>query len=91
MSACAGRLRRDKSKNYNRKGTIEPQMRKSCAIVLMLLAGAGSASAQMKSAPADAGGGAYYEFMTGLQLELQGDGPGAIAGKHSSHPAYQPV
>jgi tetratricopeptide (TPR) repeat protein len=67
------------SKNYNRKGTIEPQMKKSFVLVLMLFAGANSAFAQAKTAPADASGGAYYEFMMGLQLEMQGDGPGATA------------
>ena len=45
----------------------------------MLFAGASSAVAQTKAAPADAAGGAYYEFMMGLQLETQGDGPGATA------------
>ena len=38
-----------------------------------------SGFAQTKPAPADAAGGAYYEFMMGLQLERQGDGPGATA------------
>ena len=45
----------------------------------MLFASASSAFAQTKAAPADAAGGAYYEFMMGLQLEMQGDGPGATA------------
>jgi tetratricopeptide (TPR) repeat protein len=67
------------SKNYNRKGTIEPQMQKPFVVVLMLFAGASSAFAQAKPAPADAAGGAYYEFMMGMQLEMQGDGPGATA------------
>src|SRR5688572_1415645 len=65
------------SKNYNRKGTIERQMQKSFAVILMLCATANAAFAQAK-APTDAGG-AYYEFMMGLQLELRGDGPGATA------------
>ena len=67
------------SKNYNRKGTIESQMRKSFAVVLVMFASAVSALAQTKSAPADAAGGAYYEFVMGLQLEMKGDGPGAAA------------
>ena len=66
-------------KNYNRKGTIEAQMQKPFAVALMLIAGASSAVAQTKPAPVDAAGGAYYEFMMGLQLETQGDGPGAAA------------
>jgi tetratricopeptide (TPR) repeat protein len=53
-------------------------MQKSFVIVVMLCAGASSVFAQAK-APADAGGGAYYEFMMGLQLELRGDAPGATA------------
>ena len=67
------------SKNYSRKGTIEPQMQKWFVTVLMLCAGASSAFAQSTPAPGDAGGGAYYEFMMGMQLELKGDGPGAAA------------
>jgi tetratricopeptide (TPR) repeat protein len=67
------------SKNYNRKGTIGPQMSKWFVVVLMLFATANSGFAQTKPAPADTAGGAYYEFMMGLQLEMQGDGPGAIA------------
>ena len=35
--------------------------------------------AQTKPAPADAAGGAYYEFMMGMHLETQGDAPGAAA------------
>ena len=66
------------SKNYNRKGTIERQMHKSLAVILMLCATANAAFAQAKAAPTDAGG-AYYEFMMGLQLELRGDGAGATA------------
>ncbi len=54
-------------------------MRKSIVVVLVLCAGASSAFAQSKGAPGDAAGGAYYEFMMGLQLELRGDGPGATA------------
>jgi tetratricopeptide (TPR) repeat protein len=67
------------SKNYNRKGTITPQMQKSIVVVLLLFAGARPALAQTKPALADAAGGAYYEFMMGLHLETQGDGPGAAA------------
>jgi tetratricopeptide (TPR) repeat protein len=48
-------------------------------VVLMLCAGASAAMAQTKPMPADAAGGAYYEFMMGLHLETQGDGPGAAA------------
>ena len=66
-------------KNYNRKGTIEPQMHKPIVVVLMVCATASFASAQQKPAPADPAGGAYYEYMMGLQLEMQGDGPGATA------------
>jgi tetratricopeptide (TPR) repeat protein len=54
-------------------------MHKSFVVVLMLFATANSGFAQTKPAPADAAGGAYYEFMMGLQLEMQGDGPGATA------------
>jgi tetratricopeptide (TPR) repeat protein len=54
-------------------------MKKSFVLVLMLFVGASSAFAQAKTAPAVASGGAYYEFMMGLQLEMQGDGPGATA------------
>ena len=54
-------------------------MQKLVAGVLMLFVSAGSALAQTKPAPADAAGGAYYEFMMGLHLETQGDGPGASA------------
>jgi tetratricopeptide (TPR) repeat protein len=67
------------SKNYSRKGTIERQMQKSIVVVLMLCASASSAFAQSKAASGDAAGGAYYEFMMGLQLELRGDAPGATA------------
>jgi tetratricopeptide (TPR) repeat protein len=67
------------SKNYSRKGTIEPQMQRSIVVAFMLLAGAGSGVAQTKPAPADAAGGAYYEFMMGMHLETQGDAPGAAA------------
>ena len=67
------------TKNYNRKGTIERQMQKSFVVALMLFASAMSSFAQTKPAPAGASGGAYYEFMMGLQLEMQGDGPGAAA------------
>ena len=66
------------SKNYNRKGTIEPQMQKSLVAVVLLCVSVSSAFAQAKPAAGD-GGGAYYEFMMGLQLELRGDGPGATA------------
>jgi tetratricopeptide (TPR) repeat protein len=54
-------------------------MQKSIFGLLLLLLGANSASAQTKPAPADAAGGAYYEFLMGLHLETQGDGPGASA------------
>jgi tetratricopeptide (TPR) repeat protein len=54
-------------------------MQKWFVTVLMLCAGASSAFAQSTPAPGDAGGGAYYEFMMGMQLELKGDGPGAAA------------
>ena len=67
------------SKNYNRKGTIEPQMQKWLVVAVILCAGARSAVAQTKPAPADAPGAAYYEFMMALHLETQGDGPGATA------------
>src|SRR5688572_8667932 len=67
------------SKNYNRKGTIEGQMKESFVVLLMLFASVSAAFAQVKAAPADAAGGAYYEFMMGMQLEMQGDGPGATA------------
>src|SRR4029450_8919060 len=73
-----GPLRRDTSKNYSRKGTIERQMRNSI-VLLLLMFGASSVAAQTKPAPAENPGGAYYEFMMGLQLETQGDGPGASA------------
>jgi tetratricopeptide (TPR) repeat protein len=54
-------------------------MRKLIAGVMMPFLGASIAVAQTKPAPADAVGGAYYEFMMGLHLETQGDGPGASA------------
>ena len=54
-------------------------MQKLIAGVLMLFLGVSSAAAQAKPAPADTAGGAYYEFMMGLHLETQGDGPGASA------------
>ena len=54
-------------------------MHKWFVVVLMLFATANAGFAQTKSTPADAAGGAYYEFMMGLQLEMQGDGPGATA------------
>ena len=41
--------------------------------------GASPVAAQTKPALAETPGGAYYEFMMGLQLETQGDGPGATA------------
>ncbi|HUP41275.1 MAG TPA: hypothetical protein VM115_14220, partial [Vicinamibacterales bacterium] len=53
-------------------------MHKSLVVILMLCATADAAFAQAKVAPTDAGG-AYYEFMMGLQLELRGDGAGATA------------
>ena len=66
-------------KNYNRKGTIEIQMQKPLVAAMMLLASAATAAAQSKPAPPNTAGGAYYEFMMGLHLEAQGDGPGATA------------
>jgi tetratricopeptide (TPR) repeat protein len=54
-------------------------MQKWFVVVLMLSVSATSAAAQTKSAASDAAGGAYYEFMMGLQLETRGDGPGAAA------------
>ncbi|MEO5739634.1 MAG: tetratricopeptide repeat protein, partial [Vicinamibacterales bacterium] len=54
-------------------------MQKLIGVVLVLFASASTAVAQAKVARADGGGGAYYEFMMGLQLEIQGDGPGATA------------
>jgi tetratricopeptide (TPR) repeat protein len=54
-------------------------MQKLPVVVLMLVVGASTALAQTKVAPPAAAGGAYYEFMMGLQLETQGDGPGAAA------------
>src|SRR3990170_3739263 len=67
------------SKNYDRKGTIETQMKTSFVALVVLFAGVSSAFAQAKMGAADAAGGAYYEFMMGMQLEMQGDGPGATA------------
>ena len=67
------------SKNYSRKGTIERLMRKSIVLLLLLFFGASPVAAQTKPAPAETPGGAYYEFMMGLQLETQGDGPGAVS------------
>jgi tetratricopeptide (TPR) repeat protein len=54
-------------------------MQKTFVVALTIVAGASSAVAQTKPAPADIAGGAYYEFMMGLQLETQGDGAGASA------------
>ena len=54
-------------------------MQKALVGVLLLFAGASSTAAQTRPAPPDAVGGAYYEFMMGLHLETQGDGPGASA------------
>jgi tetratricopeptide (TPR) repeat protein len=54
-------------------------MQKWFVVMVMLYASAGSAAAQTKPAPLDAAGGAYYEFMMGLQLETKGDGPAAAA------------
>ena len=48
-------------------------------MLLLSFAGASSVAAQTNPAPAGTPGGAYYEFMMGLQLETQGDGPGATA------------
>ena len=66
-------------KNYNRKGTIDTQMQKPLAVIIMLLASAATAAAQSKPSAPNTAGGAYYEFMMGLHLEAQGDGPGATA------------
>src|SRR5688572_12815548 len=66
-------------KNYNRKVTIEVHMQNWFLVVLMLCASDTSAIAQTKPAVSDAAGGAYYEFMMGLQLETRGDGPAAAA------------
>jgi tetratricopeptide (TPR) repeat protein len=54
-------------------------MQKSLLTVFMLLAAAVTAAAQSKPAPPNAVGSAYYEFLMGLHLEAQGDGPGATA------------
>src|SRR5262245_59650351 len=67
------------SKNYNRKVTIETQMRRSIGVALMLLAGARPGRTHTEPPPVEAAGGAYYEFMMGMQLETQGDAPGAAA------------
>jgi tetratricopeptide (TPR) repeat protein len=53
-------------------------MKKAFVALMLLIAGANDAFAQAKS-PAEAAGGAYYEFMMGMQLEMQGDAPGATA------------
>ncbi len=54
-------------------------MQKGLGLVFALLAGAASAFAQTRPAPADATGGAYYEFMMGLHSESQGDSTAALA------------
>jgi tetratricopeptide (TPR) repeat protein len=54
-------------------------MQKPLAVIIMLLASAATAAAQSKPSPPNTAGGAYYEFMMGLHLEAQGDGPGATA------------
>jgi tetratricopeptide (TPR) repeat protein len=54
-------------------------MQKGLVVAVVLLAGAGSALAQTKASPADASGGAYYEFMMGLHFESQGDSTAALA------------
>src|SRR5688500_16982676 len=54
-------------------------MHKWFVVVSIVCASAASGAAQTKPAASDAGGGAYYEFMMGLQLETRGDGPGAAA------------
>lgn len=66
-------------KNYSRKGTIDTQMQTPLVTIFMLFAAAGAAFGQSKPAPSTAAGGAYYEFLMGLHLEAQGDGPGATA------------
>jgi tetratricopeptide (TPR) repeat protein len=53
-------------------------MRKALSLAVFVLAAAVSASAQNKPSTAD-GGGAYYEFMMGLQYESQGDSTNALA------------
>ena len=68
-----------KAQNYNRKGTIETHMQKSLVAIFMLFAAAGTAAAQSKPSAPITAGGAYYEFLMGLHLEAQGDGPGATA------------
>jgi tetratricopeptide (TPR) repeat protein len=54
-------------------------MRKAVAWAFVLSAVAGSAYAQTRPSPADAAGGAYYEFMMGLHFESQGDSTNALA------------
>jgi tetratricopeptide (TPR) repeat protein len=54
-------------------------MRKIACGALALMALASVVSAQAPAAPVDPAGGAYYEFLMGLQLESQGDSAGAAA------------
>ena len=58
-------------------------MPRSFLVALALIAGAGvlrpAVRAQAKPASAGHPGGAYYEFMMGMQLEMQGDAAGASA------------
>ncbi len=54
-------------------------MRKAVAFAIVLSAVGGSAYAQTRPSPADASGGAYYEFMMGLHFESQGDSTNALA------------
>ena len=54
-------------------------MQKAVAFAIVLSAVGGSAYAQTRPSVADAGGGAYYEFMMGLHFEAQGDSTNALA------------
>jgi predicted Zn-dependent protease len=54
-------------------------MQKAVAFAIVLSAVGGSAYAQTRPSVADAGGGAYYEFMMGLHFEGQGDSTNALA------------
>ena len=54
-------------------------MQKAMAFAIVLSAVGGSAYAQTRPSVADAGGGAYYEFMMGLHFEGQGDSTNALA------------
>jgi tetratricopeptide (TPR) repeat protein len=54
-------------------------MQLTLLVALLVFAAASGILAQTKTAPAEQAGGAYYEFMMGLQLESQGDSAGASA------------